>query len=315
MIRLTLLTILLLSSSWLQAAMLPFSKPVKSSGTESALNASLNILLSGAAEYNSVIVKLKNLNTGEVITIAAGEFKVEPGNYELLAYVPSLEEDEDPSFTQYKIQLEIDNSNPTVVNVPQLTRRRYSTWADLFTISLQAGSLNGDYEVTSILNEYYTAQNIANSYPEINTLAENDSNAQTRTGLNLNYKHLFADSDWMMYAEWFMDMDSNQSLNRSGFGVGAGKYWNTEKSNYWLAGGVGSETAEWNNIHIGGDVSITISGSNDTQSLNLEAGIIYQPINTSFSVKVDLNNQTLMLNVGYVLGGKKQGYIDSKWVD
>ena len=306
--------LLMLLSPASQAAMLLFSGD-SSNATEAPLNASLKVSLPDAGDLNTIIVKLRNLTTNEVISIGNGEYKVQQGSYELNAYIASLEEDIDPSFTRYKTRFEVDVNNPAQVIVPPLKRRRYTAWYDYFTVSLQAGTLGDDYEVTSILSEYYNALATPNSYPAINTIAENDSNAQTRIGLAINYKHYFADSKWLAYAEWFTDSDSNSSLERSGFGVGAGQYWVSDRSNYWVAGGIGSETAKWNDIHVGGNNAVSISGENDTQSLNLEAGMIYQPMNTSLSVKLDLNNQSLLFNVGYVFGGRKQGYIDSMWAD
>ena len=311
----SIFVVLMLFSLGMQAAMLPFIEEAVSDASESPLNATLNVILPADDELNTFIVKLKNLTTNEVISIGKGQYKVQQGAYELIAYIANLDEEIDPSFTQYNTRFEVEAYKTLEVSVPKLTRRRYTSWYDYFTVSLQVGSLNGDYEVTSILNEYYTALNIPNSYPAVNTLSENDSNSQSRIGLTLNYKHFFADSKWMAYGEWFTDSDSNQSLDRSGFSLGAGRYWSSDKSNYWVASGIGSETAQWNNPSIGGSSTISISGKNDTQSLNLEAGLIYQPINTSLSVKFDLINQSLMFNVGYVFGGKKQGYIDPAFVN
>jgi len=313
--RFIAVTALLLTCSGLQAAMLPFTEEVNSSASEAPLDATLSVTLPDAKEYNTVIVKLTNMTTNKENSIGSGSYKIQPGTYELEAFIESLEGEVDPAFTRYKIHFTITNFEPVDITIPEFKRRRYSTWADYFTITLQAGSLSGDYEVTSVLSEYYTKLGIPNSYPEVNALSENNSNSQSRIGFSLNYKHFFSASNWMMSGELFTDADSNQSLNRLGFSIGAGKYWNRKKSNYWLAGSVGNETAEWNNIHVGGDKSVSISGKHDAQSFNVEAGMIYRPLNTSISVKFDLNNQSLMLNVGYVFGNQKKGYIDPLWVD
>jgi hypothetical protein len=312
-IYITALTIFL--SGGINAAMLPFSEDEEASTSKADLTATLTIILAGAEESNDVLVKLLNHNTNEERNLDEGVYHIQPGSYEIRAFTESFKDEVNLSFTQYKTSFRVSDSNSKVVNIPILKRRRYGTWADYLSISLQGGTLNGDYEVTSLLNEYYTKLGTPNSYPKVNTISENDSNAQSRIGLSLNYKHLFSASSWLIYGDFFSDSDGNQRLDRTGYSVGMGKYWGSKNSTYWFAGGIGSEAAKWNGINIGGDTSVSISGSHETQTLNLEVGIIYRPLNTSLSVKFDPYNESLMMNLGYVLGKQSKGYIDPVWAD
>jgi hypothetical protein len=296
-------------------AALPFTGESEAAQTgQVSLTGKIAITSAMAAERIPVAITLTSLSTGDVLTLSQGEYQISAGQYELQAYIPTLDGAVDESYQRYQASIDISQGESEEVTVPTLGKRRSATWHDYFTISLQVASIGDDYEVSGILNEFYTKQNISHSFPAINAISDNDSDAQSRTGISVNYKHFFADSDWMFYADYFMDEDSNNSLARSGFGLGAGKYWDSERSSYWVAGGVGSETAAWDDINVGGNTSITISGENDNQTLDVQGGIIYQPLNLSATAKLDVVNQTLTINIGYAFGGRKQGYIDPAFV-
>lgn len=316
MIKLVLIFMFMFVSQQLYAAALPFTEISNSpDSTQPGLNGKVNIQLPLVDDFTPLKVKLINLKSKEIVNVGQGEYQIKQGEYQLWAYKALLDDDVDQSFEQYKVQISVDSYETKNINVPKLNKRRFTSWHDYFTLSLQLSTLGDDYEVSGILNEFYTQQNIANAYPEMNAISVNDSDAQSRTGIALNYKHFFANSNWLMMAEWFTDQDSNKSLNRSGFGLGAGKYWEGESSNYWIAGIVGSETAAWNDIQVGGNSSIKISGENDNQTLSLDAGMIYAPMNLLFGARFDLVNQSMMFNIGYVFGGKKQGFIDPEFVN
>ena len=316
MIKIILLLFVICLPRYLYAAALPFTETQNASETsQSQLSGKVNIQLPSIDEFTPLTVKLINLNTKEVVNIGQGEYLISQGEYQILVYKALLDDDIDHSYAQFKAEISVGSSETVNIDVPELNKRRFTSWHDYLTISLQLASIGDDYEVSSILNEFYTKQTIANTFPEFNSISANDSDAQSRTGLSINYKHFFANSDWLMYAELFADQDSNSSLNRSGFGLGGGKYWEGENSNYWVAGGIGSETAKWNDITVGGNTSISISGENSNETLNVEAGMIYVPMNLSFGARFDLANQSVMFNVGYVFGGKKQGFIDPEFVN
>jgi hypothetical protein len=292
-------------------AALPFTSESEAAQTgQVSLTGKIAITSAMAAERIPVAITLTSLSTGDVLTLSQGEYQISAGQYELQAYIPTLDGAVDESYQRYQVSIDIGQGESEEVTIPILGKRRSATWHDYFTISLQMAMIGDDYEVSGILNEFYTQQNIANNFPAINAISDNDSDAQDRTGISLNYKHFFADSDWMFYADYFIDQDSNNSLNRSGFGLGAGKYWDADKSSYWVAGGVGSETAAWDNITVGGNSSVTISGEADNETFDIQGGIIYRPFNLSASAKLDVVNQSVTFNIGYAFGGRKQGYID-----
>jgi hypothetical protein len=295
-------------------AALPFTGPTRTDApVVNALSAKVSIQMPDSNDLDEISIRLTNVSTGEVIQVSRGDYQISEGEYELLAY-KSLIDDIDESFKQYRTSISVRAGETVSVSIPALQKRRFTQWHDYLTVSLQMANIGDEYEVSGILKEFYDQQSIANNFPAINAIAENDTNAQSRTGLALNYKHMFADSDWMFYADYFIDQDSDSNLNRSGFGIGAGKYWDNEKSTFWLAGGVGSETAAWNDINVGGNSSIDIAGEHDNQTLNVEGGIIYRPFNISASARLDILNQTVTFNLGYIFGGKKQGFIDPKFV-
>jgi hypothetical protein len=277
------------------------------------LSSRVSITTVNKDDLDRVKVRLTNTATGDTLEIFEGNYDISPGEYDVLAFKPQLD-DIDDSYQQYRTTVNIRSGELKSLTIPYLKKRRFTSWHDYLTVSFQMATIGDDYEVSSILNEFYTKQNISNSYPEINAISQNDGDAQSRSGLSLNYKHMFANSDWMFYADYFLDRDGDSNLNRSGFGVGAGKYWDSQNSTYWLAGGVGSENAAWNDITVGGNSSISISGDTDNQTVNAEAGIIYRPFNLSASARLDLINQTVTFNIGYLFGGKKQGYIDSAFI-
>ena len=66
---------------------------------------------------------------------------------------------------------------------------------------------------------------------------------------------------------------------------------------------------------MGGNTSITIERENDNQTLNVDAGMIYAPMNLALSARLDLAKQSVMFNIGYVFGGKKQGFMDPEFIN
>lgn len=299
--------LLLILNGTIHAAMLPLTSSF--SPTELAEQTELTGTLKLTIEKNDPLIRfiVRNTQTDEEIMLTTGTYSIAPARYEItLVRLDGIEKSPDINYQRITETVTIRKAERETMQFPSPIRRVMATWYDDFSISFATGKLGNNYEVTNILKEHYDKRGVTNSYSELDTVGNMGGSLASRTGVALGYRHLFANSSWLAEVEVNWDQDPDSRLVRTGFAAGAGKYWEGENTTPWISILAGQETATWNDMSIDGTTKL--NGSNSVTSLNLVAGMAYRPFNLHISAKFDLLNQSMMANIGYLLGGKSSGY-------
>jgi hypothetical protein len=304
--------IVIIWSQSLFAAMLPYTASEITEVSEHLLE-SLIVDSPEQVNANRMIIELTNLESGRTVRINKGQYRINAGAYELHAYYPDGDNSIDLQFKQFKKQIKVEKGHTFTINLPTLSRRTALVSYNFMTLAFQTGSLDGAYEVSDLRREHYDGLNQVNPYPETSALDNNELEALTRTGIAINMKHLYVNSSAMIFAEFFTDYDAKNSLNRSGFILGGGKYWAGISNVFWLSAGIGSESAEWNTVKLNNSSTVELTGATTTESLVLELGWINLSSKALLSAKVDALNSSMMINLGYAFGGRSHSYQDEAW--
>jgi len=294
------------------ASLLPmYSAPVVSDteSEENSLDAVIEI--SSFQEKPDFVVRLTETSSNESYVVDSGVYDIAPGIYDIKVYKKHhINNNVDPGYKVIQERLRINSGQKILRKYRNPKRLVLSTWFDYFSISAITSTLGDDVEVSNPEKEYYDGIGVANNFPEKVKISSVSTNAQSRVGLSVAYRHLFASSRWLAHAEYYFDSDSDGDLTRNAFLVSGGRYWVSKSFNSWIAFGSGQESISWNNVNVVSNTPVSINGSNKYTPLIIEAGTIYRPLNVQFSFRLDPTNSSIMLGVGYALGRKTSGYLD-----